>query len=254
VSARAALKDCSSSATGAFVTAIDGCLERDRTCLDACRSTRQDCRDGTDLGRALAACQVDLDVAQAKCSGILLPKRHVVCLFQAQIDGFQCRRTAFRDARQNLRACDAAFRQCAGACIPGAPPGGVGPCRADGRSAFKSVLAGCRRAYQVTASACINRDLTCTQQCIGARETCSAPTQATLTAALVSCVAEGSAAVTACSAANPGGGPPLQQCIMTAQASAFTCRDAALQASMAGFEACATQYAKCVYACPRVSP
>jgi len=104
--------------------------------------------------------------------------------------------------------------------------------------------------YQVTASTCINKDLTCALDCVDARETCNALTQSTLDAALASCTGAGAGAVSACVAANPGGGSTLQDCITTAQANAFTCRDAALEAAGPGFAACAGPTCSCVHGCP----
>jgi hypothetical protein len=104
--------------------------------------------------------------------------------------------------------------------------------------------------FQVTASACLEKDATCVQDCADARVTCGAPTQSTLAAALAACAAQTSAAVAACGAANPGGGASLQQCITVAQANAPVCRDAALQAAAPGFAACVQPYVSCVRACP----
>ncbi len=252
VSARAEAKDCASSASGAFVTAFDGCIAREHMCVDACREQRQECRDDTDLGTMLAQCQADLDAARAQCDATFRPgsKRWIVCVDRARIDGFECRRQARRTNRRQLLDCDKAFKSCVDACLPGQPPDGVGQCRSEARSAFKSTVADCRQIYQVTASACIDRDLTCTQSCIDARSVCSQPTQAALNAALAACASTLTAAVSTCVATNPSGSPALQQCITTAQANAFTCRDDAIAASMPGYAACGKAYIVCVHACP----
>ncbi|HXJ37617.1 MAG TPA: hypothetical protein VMS22_26615 [Candidatus Eisenbacteria bacterium] len=255
VSARAEAKDCTSSASGAFTTALDGCIEREHTCVDACRETRQECRDGSSLGTDLAQCDVTLDVARARCDATYRPpsRRWIVCVGRARIDGFRCRRQAFRGNRRQLIGCDKAFKSCTDACLPGEPPDGVGQCRSEARSAFRSTVADCRQAYQVTASACIDKDLTCTQTCIDARSTCNQPTQAALNTALAACASTLTAAVDTCVATNPSGSPELQQCITTAEANAFTCRDDAIAASGPGFAACGNQYIRCVHACPSPS-
>lgn len=65
--ARGERRECASSAAGAFQDALGGCLERDRTCVDACRTLRQDCRDATTLGRDLAACRLARIEARQRC-------------------------------------------------------------------------------------------------------------------------------------------------------------------------------------------
>jgi hypothetical protein len=249
-SARAELKDCAGSAGGAFQTALDGCLEREHECVDSCRWERQECRDDTSLGSELAACQVALDAAKAECEQILGPIARLRCIYRAQVQGFRCRRQAFRGARRELRGCEAAFKQCANACGAGQPPEGVKACRQQAKAALQSHLADCRQIYQVTASACIDKDLDCTQSCVDARETCTAPTQATLDAALQSCTTQELAAVQACIAANPGGGSALEDCITATQANAFTCREDAIQDAGPGFAACVGPYVSCVRSCP----
>lgn len=248
--ARGTAKECTSSASGAFLTALDGCLEREHTCVDACRWNRQECRDDTGIGAELAACQLELAVARAECDRFPRPKARVRCIYQAQVAAFRCRSRASRRVRRDFLRCESQFKQCANACGPGGPAGGVGTCRSEAKAASRSVLAGCRGAYQVTASACIDKDLTCAVDCVDARETCNAPTQATLDAALATCTAQEQAAVAACVAANPDGGSALEACITTAQATAFDCRDDALEAAAPGFAACAGQYLACVRGCP----
>jgi hypothetical protein len=250
--ARESRKECASSATGAFQDALDGCLERDHTCIEACRADRQDCRDATSLGQDVVACQIEQAAAQEQCrqSFPLGSKRRAACLFQAEVEGSRCNRRALLGVHVELKQCRTGFNQCAQACAPGEPPGGVGPCRSEGRTAFKSTLAECRLEYQVTASACINRDLGCVQDCGEARETCNAPTNATLDDAIAACNAQAKAAIAACAQANPNGGAALDQCIQTAQANSSACRDAALQAAAPALASCAEQYLACVRACP----
>jgi hypothetical protein len=63
-------------------------------------------------------------------------------------------------------------------------------------------------------------------------------------------VTQESTELAACQAANPGGGAALDDCVAAAQASAATCRGAALEASAPGFAACVEQYVGCVRGCP----
>ncbi len=250
--ARSEFRTCLSDAQGVSRDTLDGCLERDHTCVDACREQRQDCRDGTGVGVELVACDLSLAAEKARCRNTFPPGsiRRERCISQAQVEHFRCRRTVRQSFRRALRECRDAFTQCAAACGPGAPPGGAGTCRADTKAALEEDLASCKLPFQVTASACFNRDVSCVQDCADARAACSAPTQATLVTALAACTAAQAAAVAACVAANPGGGSALEQCITTAQADAFDCREAALKAAAPGFAACAAPYVSCVRACP----
>jgi hypothetical protein len=250
--ARAELRECVSSASGAFGEAIDSCLDRDRECVDACRTGRQDCRDATALGTDLLACDVELAAAKAACrnSFPIGSRRRAICIDRAEIAGSRCRRMAFGRVRRELRTCRSDFDQCAGACAPGALPGGVETCRSERKAAFKGVVAGCRRVHQAAASACINKDVACVQDCAEARGDCTAPTRAILDAAIASCSTQRGVDLTACAMANPAGTPALQACVDDARATASTCRDAALAASEPGFAACAGEYVACLRACP----
>jgi hypothetical protein len=250
--ARAELRECASSASGAFGEAVDACLERDRECVDACRTGRQDCRDDTTLGTDLLMCQLELDAAKEACrtSYPIGSTRRAICIDRAEIAGSRCRLTAFRRVRGELRTCRSDFDQCTGACAPGTLPGGVAACRSDAKAAFKGIVAGCRRVHQAAASACINKDVACVLDCAEARSTCTAPTRAILDAAIASCSAQQAADLTGCAMANPAGTPALQACVDAARATASTCRDAALAASEPGFAACAGQYVGCLRACP----
>jgi len=250
--ARDARSECLSSASGAFTDAFDACLERDQECIDACRFQLGECRDSTGAGADLFACQLELKAAKDRCRNKfpLGSRRREICIDRAQIAGFRCRRAVLRHLRRALRDCRSAFGQCANACVPGGPPGGVDTCKADAKAALRADLASCKATYQVTASGCINKDVTCVQGCGDARDACSAPTQSMLAAAMMACTAQEKAAAAACVQANPGGGSPLDQCLTTAQANAFACREAALQAAGPGITACTQQYVGCVKACP----
>jgi len=222
-----------SSASGAFTDAFDACLERDQECIDACRFQLGECRDSTGAGADLFACQLELKAAKDRCRNKfpLGSRRREICIDRAQIAGFRCRRAVLRHLRRALRDCRSAFGQCANACVPGGPPGGVDTCKADAKAALQADLASCKATYQVTASGCINKDVTCVQGCGDARDACSAPTQSMLAAAMMACTAQEKAAAAACVQANPGGGSALDQCLTTAQANAFACREAALEAA-----------------------
>jgi hypothetical protein len=250
--ARSTAKQCASSANGVFLDSLDGCIEHDHECVQACRATQQECRDATSVGADFARCDVELVAATADCrnqfpAGSL---RLEGCVFRAQAANGRCRRAAKRSARRELRDCRHAFLGCAGGCGPGAPPGGAGSCTADAKSAVGAHLVDCRQAYRATVSACIDKDLTCLQTCIDARATCTAPTQSALAAAIASCSSQLASALAACRAANPGGGAALDACVEAAQANATTCRDAAIQGAAPGFAACAGPYLACVHACP----
>lgn len=250
--ARAELRDCTSNARGAFQEALDGCIARDHVCVDACRSVRADCRDDTGTGPEIAACQARAVMDKARCREQFPPfsERRENCIDRAEVRAARCRREVLRRARRAFRACRQGFRACAGACGPGGPIEGARTCTAEAKAAFEAVVADCRATYQVTASACLNKDVTCVQDCRDARAVCAGPTEASLAAALAACASQQVAAVAACQAANPGGGTAFDQCVTAAQASATTCRDAALDAAAPGLEACTLQYVACVRACP----
>jgi hypothetical protein len=254
-SAKAEFRACSSSATGAFHDALDGCLERDHECVQACRTRRQDCRDATGVGAGLVACRADLAARTAHCRNKfrLGSKQREDCIDRAQVDNFHCQNDVRRHFRRALLECHRGFGQCTDGCGPGGPPGGSKECRDAGRSAFEMVVADCHLTFQVTANACFNKDVTCVQSCADARDVCTAPTQAALESALAACLMQEVAALSACRAANPGGGTPLDQCITAAQAAAATCRDDALDAAAPGFAACVPPYVSCVHGCPKPS-
>jgi hypothetical protein len=250
--ARAGRTDCVSSASGTFRDATDACLERDQECVEACRFQLQECRDGTEVGPGLVACQLEVQRAKDRCRNRFPLGSHgrEVCIDRAEVAGSQCRRGVVRDFRRALRDCRSMFQGCADACLPGGIPGGVQTCKADAKVALSADLAACRTTFQATASGCVKKDVTCVQGCADTRDSCSAPTQAMLATALATCIAQEKAAAAACGAANPGGGSALQQCLTTAQANAFVCRQAALEAAKPGLATCTQQYVACVPACP----
>ena len=250
--ARAERRDCATSASGVFLDTTTACIERDVLCIKACQSERQDCRDATSLGADLAACALEQDAAELDCraSFPLRPRQLAICLGRARVAGFRCRRTAFRTLRASLKACRTGFSACADACGPGGPVGGRGACRAEGKAALEDALRQCQVAYRATASACIDRDVGCVQECGETRATCNAPARAALAGLLAGCTAARSAAVAACEAANPGGGAALEACVQTALADAFDCRQTAIADSLPSFASCTVAYAGCLRSCP----
>jgi hypothetical protein len=154
--AKAEFRDCTSSAR--FLDAVDGCVERARTCVDACRTRRQDCRDGTGVGAELLACELERDAAKDRCRTRfpLGSRLREVCLSKADIRHFRCRKTVRRSFRRALRDCRQTFVQCAVACAPG-QPAEAPDCakRREGRA--RAALASCKLTFEVTARACSTR-------------------------------------------------------------------------------------------------
>src|SRR5215831_6405767 len=109
--AKADFRDCVSSAQGAFFTAVDGCLEREHMCVDACRSQRQDCLDGTGAGAGLAECDAALDAEKARCQNRFPPasRRLAICIFKAETNGFRCRQGVRRSFLAETRGCQNGF-------------------------------------------------------------------------------------------------------------------------------------------------
>jgi hypothetical protein len=250
--ARAERKDCTTSASGVFLDTTTGCIQRDVVCVGACRTQRQDCRDATSLGVDLTACALAEEAAHLDChlTYPLQPRRLAICTGQARVTGFRCRRDATRTLRTALKACRTGFSTCTDACGPGGPTGGAGACRAEGKAALQDALRECQIAYRASASACIDKDLGCVETCADDRQTCSAPTQAALDAALAACRATRADAVAACEAANPQGGTALETCVQAALAAASVCRETAIDASLPGFASCTGAFARCLRACP----
>ena len=250
--ARGEARDCTSSASGAFVEALNGCLQHDRMCLDACRADAQDCRAATSLPGDLAKCELMRLTDEADCRSQfpLGSRRLAACLDRAAAAHSSCRREARRDARRAVAACAATFTACAESCLPGEPPGGADSCKSEVKSAFKSDLRTCHLTFQVTLSTCIGKDASCVPTCSVGRAICTASTRATLDATITACNATRDVAVSDCVAQNPSGSDALQACIDAAQATVFTCRDAAVAAAAPGFEACVQPFLKCLRACP----
>lgn len=250
--AKGGFVECKSSAQSTFHDAFDACIERDRVCVDACQSLRQDCRDATGLAAALLACDAETEAAKEECRsrrpvGSKLRER---CIDRAHVRGFRCRRERRHDVRDARRDCRRAFPDCVDGCGVGGPPEGVAACRDEARAVLDAALASCVQNFRATAQGCLDRDITCVQDCADARQLCAAPTQSTLDAALTLCRMEEAAALAACAAANPDGGAGLQDCTTGARASAFNCREAAIDAAGPGLAACAEDYVRCVASCP----
>lgn len=251
--ARADLRTCLSSARGAFVDGLADCLELDRVCVDACRTQRQDCRDATAANADLDACAAALADAKGDCRTRFRigSERHENCIDRAEVEAFRCRNEVRHRTRRAFLACREGFDGCVGACLPAPPPGDPRACRAAARAQLDAARAECRLVYQTTASGCVNRDVSCVQTCADAADTCAAPTQASLRQAILVCEVNELAALAACRTANPAGGSALDECVTQAQATAFTCRNAASKAAQPGFAACIQEYLGCVRACPK---
>lgn len=246
--ARGEARECASSASGAFADTIDGCLQRDHECVDACREQRRACRDATDLAASVAACRVARDVEIDLCSRRHpLGDRRVACVMRARAEESRCRRAARRAHRREVVACAVAFDGCADACAPGAPPDGVTACRDAARSSTRGLLTACKRTLQASMTGCLDKELQCGLDCVDARDGCLAPTQAALATALAACTATQEVALQQCAS---DGGPEQASCITAARADAYACGDAALQASIPGVEGCVPPYVQCVKRCP----
>jgi hypothetical protein len=249
---RSARQDCVSSASGAFQSDLEGCLELDRTCLDACRAERQDCRTATGLGEARAACQQAQAADKAECTARFRvgSRKWARCIYRARTRMFRCRLDASREARRALRECRRSFVACSEACAPGVPPDGVAVCRQEAKAERQAAVDQCQDDFVLSASACIDKDATCVDGCDDARDASNAPTQADFQAAYAQCTSTRNAAVAACQAEFPDDQAALEQCIEDAQAAAFTCRDAALEAAQPGLAACSMTWGECIQACP----
>jgi len=177
--------------------------------------------------RELVACQLELVSAKASAPLPARLKARVRCVNQAQLAGFQCRRRTLRRFRRDLRQCQAAIQACAGACDR-RPPGGASTCKSRRRPRSRACSPGAGAPTRSRRARASQGPHLCAD-CVDARETCNALTQTTLDAALASCHRAGAGGVSACVAANPGGGSTLQDLHHHRAANAFTCRDAALE-------------------------
>lgn len=244
--------ECRSSARDTFRDAFSACIERDRTCVNACRSLRHDCRDAIGTEGRLLACDAQTDADKVECESRfpIASRLRELCIDRASVRGFRCRREVLRESRRARRACRQEFSGCVDACGPGGPVEGIGACKAEARDSLVAALAVCARTFQTTARGCLNRDISCVQDCAEARQACAAPTRATLAAALTACRMQEAAALAACQAANPDGGPALEDCITEARADALACREAAVEAAEPGFAVCVEGYVQCVLGCP----
>jgi len=249
---RTSRKTCVSSAFGAFQGDVEGCLEREHVCVDACRTEQQDCRSATGLGDALGTCieQLVLDRAQCRATHPLDSRKRARCIDQAQIAAFRCRRDATRAVRGALRACRRDFRRCAFACAPGTPLAGVLACRQQAKAVRQTAVAQCQDDFVLSASACIDKAASCVDGCNQARGACVEPTEAAFAAAYAACTDTRNAAVAACQADFPDDPTARSACVESAQAAAFSCRDAAAEAAEPGLTACASAWAQCIDACP----
>src|SRR5262245_29210029 len=91
--ARAESRACIAAAEEGFRVGIDGCLERDHTCVDACRELREGCREDTGRDAELLRCDLETEQAKDRCrSEFPIGSRgRERCIDRAQLDGIQCR-------------------------------------------------------------------------------------------------------------------------------------------------------------------
>lgn len=250
--ARGDARECRGSADAAFVVDRARCRDRELVCVDACLETAEECRDATGYGDAVAACNATLQSAVVRCATNhpTAPKKRAQCVDRAQVDANQCRTSARRAAEPALRACTRDGIVCRRGCGPADVPTGGRVCDALAIRARREALAACRQTFQVTASACIDKDATCTQACAATRQTCEAPVQSAFNAAVAACLQAEAVAIATCRATEPAGSDALAACEQQASATAFTCRLAARDAAKPGLAACGDAFVGCVRACP----
>jgi hypothetical protein len=243
--------DCQAGCQEDFQVAKDSCLNRDHLCVEACRADREDCRTASGIDADLAVCADGLTAAVANCRAIFPPgDSRDSCIDDAQVAAFQCRDQAREDNADELDACRATFRTCAGKCGPSVVPVDRGQCRRDAKRNFRECRATCREDFQVAKDACRNRDHACVEQCRDARAACSAPVLAQLESDIAACNATRDAAIAQCHVIHPDPGTALDGCIDQAQVVAFECRDQAREDSKPGLEPCRAGFAACVGVCP----
>ncbi len=250
--ARGDARECRSSADAAFIVDRALCLDRDPVCVGACLEIGEECRDTTGIGEAIDACNATLQQAVARCvvNHPAGSSKRSKCFDRAQLDGYQCRQGARQAAAPALRQCTEDGVACRRGCGPGEPPLGSDVCLDEAALSRREALADCRRTFQVSASACVDKDDACVQPCRESRDVCEAPIDSAFAAAVSSCLQVRDAALAACAAENPAGSAALASCEDAAGAAAFSCRLAARDAAAPGLRACSDQYVACVRACP----
>jgi hypothetical protein len=247
--------DCFTGCKDDFQVAVDACIMRDHSCVDACRSGRNACRVATGFDAHIAQCNADLGVARANCRAHFADGSPELdqCIDAAQVVAFQCRDHARELAKPALRACRRAFLACARACPPGTPPVSrhdLRVCRRDASQGRKDCRAGCTETFQLAIDACFNRDHACVEGCRATRKTCLDPINATLQGKLNVFQSNRNTAVAACKVAFPNPGHDQDHCIDNAQVDAFKCRDQANEDAKPGIKACRQGFHQCAVACP----
>ncbi len=278
-------KDCKAGSKETYQASKDACLNRDHTCVEACRADRYDCRQATGFDAAIKDCNDTLAGAKTTCRNTYPAGSdgRDGCIDQAQLIAFQCRDQAREDAKPALKQCRANFVACAQACPPAAsgPPPDPVQCKLDAKTTYKTDLAACLEDLQVQKDACRNKDHTCVEQCRADRETCRQPVESQLESDIGHCnekkCVAGSNQDAVCTADSecpssicqkpavtncqnlygPNGTNPdpglYNQCIDNAQAAAFECRDQARENAQPGFQNCRQGFATCVGVCPPAS-
>jgi len=251
--AKTTFTDCKADCKEAYQTAKDACLNRDHDCVEGCRAGRAECILNTNLDEDLTTCRNNLRAAKEDCHNGP-PEELDGCIDGAQVTAFLCRRTARKTAKPAITACRVGFRACAKACPT------VGDvvidkvqCKIDAKNAYLGCKADCREAFLEQKDLCLNRDHACVEGCRAGRDSCRQQPEDDLDAAIASCNATKTAAVTQCENDHPPGSQELADCKTDAYVAAFQCRDQAREDAKPYFTACRAGFQACAEACPPAS-
>ena len=250
--------DCKAGCKEGFQITKDGCRNKDHACMEGCRAGRYECILATPLDEALLVCRNDLRQAKEDCRNDPnndTPEEVDACIDGAQVTAFLCRRNARLASKPAIAACRAGFRACAQACPPNPDPAlnvDKAQCLIDAKNAYLACRADCREAFQEQKDLCLNRDHACVEDCRVKRDVCRDPKEDALDAAIASCNATKTAAVTQCENDHPPG-QEREDCITDALVAAFQCRDQARENARPGFEQCRAAFVTCAEACPPAS-
>jgi hypothetical protein len=242
--AQEAFADCKAQCKEDNQVAKDACFARDHDCVETCREVRGDCVDSSGLGAALMACAGTLRSAKVDCRSNNPPGSAGLdgCIDVAQVTGFLCRKTAWKNAKPALALCRTGFRTCAGAC----PSTGVvvdrRSCLIDAKNANVGCKGDCREQFQTAKDTCLDHDHACVEQCRADRDACRQPIEDQLDAAIAACNTTRASDIAACNGDD--------NCILAAKITAFLCRDGARESAKPGFAQCQTDFAACANQCP----
>jgi hypothetical protein len=246
--------ECKADCKEAYQVAKDNCINRLHSCVEGCRAGRSECVDATPLDEDLALCRDTLRAAKDKCRTDHAndPEGTDLCIDQAQVVAFLCRKAARQKSRPAIVACRAGFRACVKACPPAESGEVIDPrqCKLDAKDAYLTCKSDCREDYQSQKDVCLNRDHACVEDCRAKRDTCRKPAEDQLDADIATCNATRDTAVTNCKNLYPEGDPNRETCITNAQIDAFECRDHAREVARPKFKACRDAFQTCAEACP----